>query len=200
MKTIVTTWMIICIISTGVFAEQTIHKTEIIQFEDHNDQQGHWKYIQQGVAEPGSDIHAWLGMRFGRTSKYHAINYKITNPTTPGNPGFSDIGATATQWVNQQYKPDKSKVSNRLESFDFGFNDSGPPDIPGGKIGKTAILSSACQTVGPGFQQGEIKYTWEYQFTKDTNDDGKADSDPEWVITDVEIEFYTPFADVSDCV
>lgn len=179
----------ICV-SNGLYANDRSTEIETDQLGKRNSQQDIWQSFQQGTAAPGSNIHNWLKYRFGSVSEYHSVNYMIINSINPSNTNFVDIEQFATDWIDS--KRLQANDINRNKAELISIDDPVVPQQPGGKIGDTSNRTASCVNVG-SFRQGTVTYNWEWKYTKDTNGDNKPDSDPAWVLTDIEVEFYTPF-------
>lgn len=79
--------------------------------------------------------------------------------------------------------------------FGNEFGVSSDPNYPVGPsiLGETTTTTS-CGMVssGGGFQWADIEYKYEYRYTRDSNGDGRNDSDLKWVLVGASWEYWQP--------
>jgi len=145
------------------------------------------EYISRGVALPGSKLHTY----FMKASRHARPDVAISFT-------FSGDSLDALQLKSVLEKTGQSNAK-----FDFATPDPNPD--PGFFIGDLAEWTDYCWAINDGPTPGSATFRWtfEYQYTRDTNGDGVKDSDPAWVLVDVEysdVEWYTAAQPLGECI
>lgn len=90
-----------------------------------------------------------------------------------------------------------------MNAFAMTYDNPSPPPGAPIQIPHAVQGSEHCIPFQDGYTYGflSLDYTYTYQYTEDTNNDGVNDSDPAWVLTqgtEYNIEFHTQSGPISD--
>jgi len=86
----------------------------------------------------------------------------------------------------------------------FSFGDPTTPGLPGGYIGDSSSRIDTCYPINDGATEGTatVRWTFSYEYTRDSNGDGTNDSDPGWVVDTSSFstfEWRTDGAPIGEC-
>ena len=128
-------------------------------------------FRSEGLAEPGTPIHAWI--------KLHASNVQDDVPVVYAF-SFRNADASSAMAVMNDIHSYKSTQAKNIE-----FDPPPPPGFTPPTVGSKSETSVCSYPVkfNSDFGYADMEFKWEYRYTKDTDNDGKNDSDPKWVLT-----------------
>lgn len=149
--------------------------------------------IQSDVALPGSDMHLWLQTNLQGVLDTVPVKYVFVLNSMPDDNKWLDMKGMASDWASSFSGRKPTKNGNSIERSGEAsietccFFPAMPPMNPGTTIGDTTKVINQCTEIDTSGTLAEVEYDWKWQYTKDTNNDGKNDSDPGWVLVAVGI-------------
>lgn len=162
------------------------------------DQGVRFSLVQSDVALPGTDQHDWFKSNFSGVLDSVPVNYTIVLDSVPDNGEWIDFRQMTADWIARnssarsapgqkgQASVERSAGPYTIECCSFG---PPTPSNPGTMIGDTTSIKHQCEQIDTSGQFAKVKYDYVWMNTKDTNGDGTPDSDPDWVLTAIGIEF-----------
>lgn len=123
---------------------------------------------QSGYAAVGSPLHSWMSRQ---VSTGHVADFVTFEFNYGGDTTWSSGAPVAAILSDTTVRKDD-------------LVPEGDPPSGGGRLGSTQQTKSECGyvVVGGSPTPADITYSWSYQYTRDSNGDGKKDSDPAWVL------------------
>ena len=158
----------LCLI--GVLATYSVAASAIDVTAGIDQETTEYSAVERGFAEPGSALHEWMKSQAQGVSDEIGFRYEIESQS---------LFDSKRSLVEALTVPSTRSKTIELDG------DPGPPAGTPNGIPSTATTNDSCAGLGIDGNPatGNATFTWTYQNTRDSNGDGKKDSDPKWVLT-----------------
>jgi hypothetical protein len=150
--------------------------------------------VEERFVSKGTPLFQWL---FGNMPADQVADAMVVRVDYPDHWNWNRDGSIFDRWEESADRTHKSEAGTGAKAITYTPDPTPPGNGSPGYLGETLKTQESCvsrsrDTGGlPIIDYGRGDYEWVYRYTRDTNNDGKADADPKWVLEKTGFAPYT---------